>query len=196
MGDKMPPMAQPAAKRNLTPEQYLAFERSSEERHEYAGGEVLAMTGGSLAHNLIVGNLVAELRSALRSRGCFVCPSDMRVKITASERYTYPDVTVVCGEPELEDEQRDTLLNPTPLVEVLSDSTESYDRGETFAHYRRLPSLTDYLLVAQTEILVEHFARQPDGSWLLRTYGPGETLALPSLGCELLLSEIYLNVLQ
>jgi Uma2 family endonuclease len=120
----------------------------------------------------------------------------MRVKIEASERYTYADVAVVCGTPRFDDGRRDTLLNPSVLFEVLSDSTESYDRGEKFAHYRTIPSLTDYVLLSQKQVLVEHFQRQDDGGWLLRALGPGDSLALPSIGCEVAVDGFYRKVFE
>ncbi len=177
-----------------SPAEYLALERSSELRHEYADGEIFAMAGGTLEHNLIAANIAGELRAALKDRRCFGCPSDMRVKISASTRYTYPDVSVVCGEPAFEDPRRDTLLNPSVLFEVLSDSSESYDRGGKFAQYRTLPSLTDYVLVDQKQVLIEHFRRQLDGTWLLRVVAAGRRLELPSIGCEVEVDEIYLRV--
>lgn len=187
-------MTQAAASTRLPPAEYLALERSSEIRHEYADGEIFAMTDGTLEHNLIAANIAGELRAALKDRRCFVCPSDMRVKISASTRYTYPDVSVVFGEPAFEDPRRDTLLNPSVLFEVLSDSSESYDRGEKFAQYRTLPSLTDYVLVDQKQALIEHFSRQADGTWVLRVVGAGQRLELPSIGCELADDEVYLKV--
>jgi Uma2 family endonuclease len=172
-------MAEPAVRTRLTVEEYLAFERTAEERHEYAEGEIFA---GS------------ELRSALRQKSCEVFTSDLRVKIEAANRYTYADVTVVRGPARFEDEKRDSLLNPTAIVEVLSTSTESYDRGEKFALYWFLPSLQEYLLVSQKQPLVEHFRRQTDGSWLLRVFGAEEAVPLPSLGCELSVDEMYFRV--
>ena len=118
----------------------------------------------------------------------------MKIRIEAMNRCTYADVPVVCGSPQFLDEKRDALLNPTAIFEMLSDSTESYDRGEKFAGYRTLPSLQEYVLVSQKQKLVEHFHRQSDGSWLLRVSGAGESVSLPSLGCELAVDEIYLKV--
>ena len=133
--------------------------------------------------------------NGLKGRKCEVYPSDMRVKITASGLYTYPDVTVVCGHPEFEDDQGDTLLNPTVLFEVLSDSTEAYDRGTKSAHYRRLPSLMEYVLIAQDQPLVERYVRQPDGSWVLRDVTRlEETVALDGISVQLPMSEIYRQV--
>jgi Uma2 family endonuclease len=137
------------------------------------------MAGASEAHNLIVTNVVGELRSALRSRPCKVYPSEMRVKIPATSLYTYADASVTCDRPSFEDDKVDTLLNPQAIFEVLSESTEDYDRGTKFKNYRSIPSLNDY--VSQDEVLIEHFVRQPDGSWLLRERHAGEALELTSI---------------
>lgn len=176
----------------LTPEEYLAMERQAETKSEYFNGEVFAMTGASVSHNQIVANAVSALNTQLKSRPCRVFPSDMRVKVSQTGLYTYPDVVVVCGRLQLEDRQKDTLLNPTMLVEVLSPSTERYDRGAKFAHYQTLESLTDYVLISQDEAKIEHFARQPAGKWLFSMYqGLEATAPLPSIGCELALTEVY-----
>ncbi|HKV09458.1 MAG TPA: Uma2 family endonuclease, partial [Thermoanaerobaculia bacterium] len=133
-----------------------------------------------------------ELRQALKRSPCRVCPGDQRVHIPATGLYTYPDAVVVCGEPRFEDERLDTLLNPTLLVEVLSPSTEAYDRGKKFEHYRSIESLAEYLLVSQTEPRVEQFLRQEDGIWLFKAFaGLDATLLLPSLRCAVPLAEIY-----
>lgn len=179
----------------LTAEEYLLAERRAETKSEYLDGVVVAMTGASRGHNLIVGNVLGELREQLLHRPCEIYPSDMRVKIPAARVYTYPDVIVACGEPLFEDDEVDTLLTPTVIVEVLSPSTESYDRGQKFAWYRTLSSLSDYLLVAQSAPAVEHLARQPDGSWVLRDYQKlDDIIALPSIQCTLSLSRVYLKV--
>lgn len=188
-------MAEPLARPRVTPEEYLAFERAAPERHELIDGEIVAMSGGTREHSLLGVNLIVELGTALRNSRCEVHGSDFRVKVEASDRYTYPDVTVVCSRPELEDEHHDTLLNPTVLFEVLSDSTENYDRGEKFAQYRTIPSLTDYLLVSQKAVAIEHYHREAQGGWLLREYGPGDTLRFESLGCELAVDAVYRRVL-
>jgi Uma2 family endonuclease len=176
----------------LTPEQYLAIERGAEFKSEYFDGEMFAMAGASHRHNLITTNVVRELSTQLKGRPCETYASDMRVKVSASELYTYPDVVVACSDIRFDDEQGDTLLNPTLIVEVLSKSTEAYDRGEKFAHYRKLDSLQEYLLVAQDRHSIEHFVRQPGGGWLLRDVtGIGSTLHLESIGCDLPLAEVY-----
>jgi Uma2 family endonuclease len=178
--------------RRLSPEEYLAWERAQPEKHEYVGGDVFAMGGASLTHSGLVANLVGELHALLRGKPCVALPSDLRVRIPSTGAYTYPDVSIVCGRPELEDSARDTLLNPTVLIEVLSPTTEAYDRGKKFEGYRSIASLRDYLLVSSTEILVEHFARQEDGAWLLRVYRAGERVTL-SIGVELSVDELYLD---
>lgn len=179
----------------LTPEEYLARERRTETKSEYLLGEVFALSGASRKHNLIATNVAAEFRQQLRDRECEVYQGDMRVKVSSTGLYTYPDVTVVCGEPEFEDEEVDTLLNPNVLVEVLSASTADYDRGGKFTHDRRLPSLREYVLISQDRPLVEHYVRQRQDEWLLtEVSSPQETLVLPSIECRLPLSEIYLKV--
>jgi len=176
----------------LTPEEYLAFERKSETKSEYLGGELFGRARASERHNLIVANLVAEFRSQFKSRPCKVYPSDMRVKIPASGLYTYPDVSAGCGEAEFEDDHRDTLLNPALIVEVLSDSTETYDRGKKFEHYRTLNSLSDYLLVSQDNSSIEHYVRQPNDRWLLTPYKDVQSaIVLASVNCTLSLIETY-----
>lgn len=186
--------AEAAQKQTLTPAEYLAAERSSPLKHEYCDGEVFAMAGASEAHNLIVANVVGEMRSALRQRPCKVYPSDMRVKVPATGLYTYPDASITCDRPQFEDDEDDTLLNPQVIFEVLSDSTEDYDRGTKFKNYRSIPSLRDYVLVSQREVLVEHFVRQADGSWLLREYRTGARVELTATGCAVEVDELYLKV--
>jgi Uma2 family endonuclease len=176
----------------LTPEEYLAIERRAETKSEYFGGEIFLRAGASEPPYLIVANLVGEFRSQLKKRSCKVYPSDMRVKIQATGLHTYPDVVVVCGEPKFEDDHKDTLLNPTLIVEVLSDSTEAYDRGKKFDHFRTVDSLSDYLLVAQDHPKVEYYTRQPNGKWLLSVFNNlQEVIELAEVACELPLNEIY-----
>jgi Uma2 family endonuclease len=180
------------AKTRLTVEEYLALERQASCKSEYFNGEVFAMSGASRRHNLISLNIGAELRAHLQQRPCEVYTSDMRVKISRTGLYTYPDVVVVCGDPTFEDAEVDTLLNPLLLVEVLSKSTEDYDRGGKFEHYRTLPSLHEYLLVA---CHVVHYTRQPDNTWLLaETSEITDQIHLPSVDCSLALSEVYAKV--
>ena len=179
----------------LTPEQYLEIERKAEFKSEYYQGEMFAMAGARWAHNLILLNLASELRQQLRSRPCSVTSSDMRVRVNAKGLYTYPDVVVVCGEPRFLDERRDTLLNPTLIAEVLSESTEQYDRGRKFEHYRPLESLAEYLLVSSQRVSADLFTRQPDGRWMLTASSRLEdSLDLPSVGCHLALADLYEKV--
>lgn len=185
-----------AVQSGLSPAEFLAFERAAERKHQYVGGAVFAMAGASREHNLLVGNIVRALGNALRDRPCEVYPSDMRVKAETADFYTYPDVSVVCAEPHFEDDAFDTLLNPRVIIEVLSEHTEAYDRGKKFELYRQVPSLTDYVLVSQSERLIEHFVRQPDDSWTLREIRPGKPLRLVSLDCQLYVEDIYLKVLD
>lgn len=186
---------QPAMKSYLTPEEYLAFERQSETKNEYLNDEIFAMAGASRGHNVITLNIASALLRQLQDRPCEIYSNDMRVKVQPTGLYAYPDVAVACGRIQFEDDGQDTLLNPTVIIEILSPTTESYDRGLKFAHYRRLESLTDYLLVWQTEARIEHFIRQPTGQWLLGEYQGLETvLRIDSVGCELQLAAIYAKV--
>ena len=164
----------------------------AETRSEYLDGDMVAMSGGSREHNVIVTNIVSELRSQLKGRPCEVFANDMRVKVSTTGLYTYPDVVVVCGEPQFEDANVDTLMNPTVVVEVLSDSTESYDRGGKFGHYRKVESLTEYLLVGQHEYRIEQYIRRPEGPWArVDIRGLTAKLDLPSILCSIPMTEIY-----
>jgi Uma2 family endonuclease len=179
----------------MSVEEYLEFERQAERKHEYLNGEVFAMAGASRRHVLIVTNLVRELGQHLRPRPCEVYSTDLRLRVTPTGLFTYPDVIVVCGEPRFAPEDPDTLLNPLLIVEVLSESTKNYDRGEKFRHYRALESLQEYLLVAQETVHVEHYVRQEDGSWrLTETEDPAAAIQLASIGCLLPVATIYEKV--
>jgi len=179
-------------KPRYTPQEYLALERSSECRNEFYAGEIFAMSGASERHNLIVTNIVRELGLQFKGRPCKVYSSDMRVKVDPTGLYTYPDVAALCDKAVFDDEQRDTLLNPSIIIEVLSKSTEAYDRGEKFEHYRKIESLKEYLLVSQDKHHIDHYVRRPDNQWLLSEASSMEDrLELPSLECRLLLSEVY-----
>lgn len=185
--------------RRVSLEDYLEIEASSQEKHELHHGQVYAMGGASARHNLIVANLVAELRARLREGPCLVFPSDLRVEVEAGAHYVYPDATVVCDDPRFSEAARgprqDILTNPTLIVEVLSDSTEAYDRGAKFAAYRSIPSLREVLLVAQDRVAVEHHARQPDGQWLTVYVDDLEDVVpLPAVGCEVAVEEVYWKV--
>jgi Uma2 family endonuclease len=179
------------AKQRLTPAEYLEIERAADYKSEFFAGETFAMAGASPPHVLITSNVTAELNVQLRGRPCRVYSSDLRVKVNDTGLYTYPDVVVVCGDQQFDDEQRDTLLNPTLLVEVLSPSTEGYDRGDKFAHYQRLPSLREYVLIAQDRQRIERYVRQGEGpDWLLTVASQG-AVSLLSIGCELRLADVY-----
>lgn len=176
----------------ITPEEYLAFERKAENKNEYVNGEIFAMTGASRKHNLIALSIAGELRQQLKGKPCEVYPGEMRVKAPAARSYVYPDVVVVCGEPQLEDDYFDTLLNPTLVVEVLSKSTESYNRLAKSSFYRTIESLSEYLLVSQEEYRIEQYLRQVDGRWLLSDVRSLDSMIeLRSIGCSLALRDIY-----
>jgi Uma2 family endonuclease len=178
----------------LSPQEYLEWERQQPVRHEFFRGEVFAMAGGSLRHNALSIRAGAQLDAALRGRGCVVFSSDQRVGIGAGERYVYPDVSVVCGPVIVEAGTSDVVANPTILVEVISASTEQYDRGQKWDGYQRLSSLTDYVLVSQTEPRIEHFRRGERGEWIYRAAGAGERVAL-SNGAELVVDAVFDGVL-
>lgn len=183
-----------AEKRRYSPKEYLAIERDSDTKNQYYQGEIFAMTGASFAHNSIVSNLLRLLGNAFDDGPCHALASDQRVKVDATGLYTYPDVTVVCSEPRFEDDVFDTLLNPKLIVEVLSDSTEAYDRGRKFSHYRAIDSLEEYVLVSQNEYRVEVFTRR-QGEWLLSdAQGRESSILLRSIDCRLSLNEVYHRV--
>lgn len=177
-----------------TSEQYLALERAAEYKSEYINGEIYAMSGASREHNLISGNVFRLVSSHFVGRPCEAYVSDMRVKVSPTGMYTYPDVVAVCGEPRFEDDHVDALLNPTAIIEVLSPSTEAYDRGEKFAHYRKLESLSEYVLVSQDKERVEHYIRdsvRPTQWVLTEISGLDGVLQLASIGCDLALRDVY-----
>jgi Uma2 family endonuclease len=177
-------------KQRWTRESYLAFDRASDEKHEFIDGNVCAMTGASENHNLINVNITIALGIQFRGRPCKLYANDMRVRLP-SRNYVYPDIAVVCGEAQLEDEHLDTLLNPTVIIEVLSPSTESYDRGKKFEHYRALESLQEYLLVSQEQAHIERYIRQEDGWLLTEAKGMEASIELSSIGCALTLADVY-----
>ena len=185
------------AQTSLTPQEYIALERkplpdADTVRSEYLNGEIIAMSGASFAHNLITANISGELRARLKGSGCVVFANDMRVSIPLTTSYFYPDVGVVCEKPRFEDDVFDTLLtHPKVIVEVLFPSTEAYDRGEKFAHYRQLQSLKEYILVSQDKVRVEHYFRQAE-QWVFTNFQKLEQqLPLTSIECKLPLQEIY-----
>ncbi len=187
-------MSSVAAEKYITPEEYLAAERWAKVKSEYIYGEVFAMSGASRAHNLITVEITTELNIQLRGRGCDVYSNDMRVRTKPTGSYFYPDVVVVCDKPRFEDNVFDTLLNPILIVEVLSPSTDAYDRGEKFAHYQELVSLREYILVSQDRMRVEHH-RLTETQWVGKTFeAPEDVLKLNSIECELPLQDIYARV--
>ncbi len=177
-----------------TAEDYLEFERAAQERHELLDGDIYVMAGASETHNEIETVLGYLLYGQLLERPCRVFQSNMRVQV-ADKIYFYPDAMVFCGEPQYKDKKKDTLLNPTVIFEILSPSTEMFDRGDKFQQYRLLPSLRDYVLISQTRMLVEHYTRQDDNSWVLRDFSaPEAELVLASVDCTLRLQDIYRKV--
>jgi len=179
----------------LTEREYLDFERKSEIRHEYIAGQIFAMSGASMRHNRIAGNVFREISTRFRDKPCSVFMSDMRVKVSATGMYTYPDVVALCDEPRVEDTHLDTLLNPSVIIEVLSESTEKYDRGEKFAHYRRLETLREYVLVSQDKMRVEHFRRGEGEEWVYSAISDSNAvLHLPAIDCHIDLAAIYEKV--
>jgi len=178
----------------LTPEEYLERERLADYKSEYCGGEVFAMAGASFAHSLIVTNLLGELSHKLRQRPCVVYSSGLRLAITASDLYTYPDAMVICDKPASIDTHMDTVTNPTVIVEVFSPSTERYDRCRKFESYRSIWSLMEYVTVSQEKMHIEVNTRQPDNSWLLRALSGSGSVKLQSIEVELQLFDIYEKV--
>jgi Uma2 family endonuclease len=179
----------------ISPEEYLALERAAEQKHDYVDGDVVAMAGGMLAHAWIAARVITELSNRLLDRNCYVVGSDARLCVSWQRLMTYPDVQVVCGEPQYVDDKRDTLLNPIVIVEVLSPSTAQYDRGHKAVLYRSLPSVREYLLVDQKPVYVEHYRRGEPGKWELTVTDSREAVIhLASLACDLPVRDIYRGV--
>ena len=179
-------------KTRFTPEEYLEMERKAAYKSEYHDGEIFAMAGASESHISIVANLMYLLVGQFKGRDCKAYSNDMKVRVTATGLFTYPDVVILCGEARFDDQQRDVLMNPGVIIEVLSDSTEAYDRGKKFDHYRSIESLSDYLLVAQDRPEIDKFVRQPNQQWL---YSPNKGIdsrvEIASVNCVLSLAEVY-----
>ena len=181
--------------KRMTVEEYLAFERASETRHEFWGGLVYSMAGASERHVIITGNTHARIHSQLLERDCMPYANDMRVRLNGRGDFAYPDVVVVCGQRLFDDSELDTLLNPTLIVEVLSPSTETYDRGKKFSFYQQLASLQEYLLISQERMYIEQYVRQGIAAWRYSSYDdPDNTVTLPSIGCTLVVKEIYAKI--
>jgi Uma2 family endonuclease len=182
-------------KPRITPQEYLELERKAEIKSEYLDGEMFAMSGATREHAKVVLNIGTELNIQFVDRPCEVYVQDLRVKVSATGLYTYPDIAAVCGEPQFEDDHFDTLINPQLIIEVLSRSTESYDRGRKFAHYRAIESLHEYVLVSQTECRIERYLRQEDGNWLYtECTDPDGSIELTSIACRLSLARTYHKV--
>ena len=190
----METMETTAAQVLLTPEEYLARERKALTKSEYRNGQVYALPGASRKHNIIAVHVSGELYIQLKERSCEIYTNDMRVKVSSAGLYTYPDVVVVCEEPQFEDTHFDTLLNPTVLIEVPSPSTAAYDRGEKFASYQKLDSLCEYVLISQDRIRVEHYLRQEQTWDLTEFHSLSDVFRLVSIACELSLQAIYAKV--
>jgi Uma2 family endonuclease len=179
----------------LTPSDYLASERASEMKHEYHDGVLVAMAGGSAPHSLIAGRVVTALNNRVAARGCQVFNSDMKVWVGRERHFFYPDASALCGPPEFFDEQRDILTNPSCIIEVLSGSTEAYDRGRKLARYMALDAIREIALFSQEQVRVDKYTRRPDGVWQFEGCDGMETaVAFPSLGCEIVLRDVYAGV--
>lgn len=182
-------------RRRMSLKEYLQWEETSGGKHEFYRGEILDMAGTTIRHNRITGNLFAHLHGHLKTGGCRSFGSDQRIRINPIDLSTYPDVSVICGGEEADPVDRHAITNPRVIVEVLSKSTENYDRGRKFEFYQTLPSFIEYVLVYQTEARIIHYLRQPDGSWNYRLLvGFDETLLVESIGCELPFSVVYRDV--
>jgi Uma2 family endonuclease len=178
----------------LTAEEYIAFERAADIKHEYHAGEIIAFAGASRTHIIISGNTHYRLMNQLLDKPCEVYMADMRVRATPTA-YVYPDVVVICGEPLFADEEFDILLNPTVIVEVLSPSTEARDRGDKLQYYGSLESVSDYLLIAQDKSRVDHYIKHSSSEWNLRVYAEfSDEIDLASIGCKLVVADIYAKV--
>ncbi len=176
----------------VSPEEYLKFERNSEEKHELIYGEIVVMTGASRKHNIILGNLFSILHRALKGKTCRVYMNDLRVRIKSMDLYTYPDIVITCGEEDFEDSHKDTLQNPKCIIEILSDSTEKYDRGEKFNHYRKIESLEEYILVSLDSHIVESFIKKNENSWIFTAQeGLDQHLEIRTCDIKISLSDIY-----
>jgi Uma2 family endonuclease len=182
-------------KRRYTAREYLVLERAASYKSEFYQGEIFAMAGASRLHNRIKDNLIVLIGSQLRGTGCYTSSSDQRVLVDENGLYTYPDIVIQCGAYESDPEDEDTMTNPTAIIEVLSDSTESYDRGEKFRLYRGLSSLREYVLVAQSELAIDRFSRQDDGRWVVdSTVGLDGVFQFSSLQASVRLADVYEGV--
>ena len=186
-----------ASKKSVTPEEYLGLEEAALDKHEYHAGEILAMSGGTYRHSRVIMNFGIEIGLRLKGSPCFPLDSNMRLRLAQSNRYVYPDVMIVCGAPIFDplDLKQTTIINPKVVIEVLSESTEAYDRGEKFSAYRDLPSMEEYVLVSQNRPTIETFLRQSGGSWLFSAWnGADQVAALRSVAIDVSLSEVYASL--
>ena len=176
-------------------EEYLFAEELSLEKNEYYKGEIFAMAGASISHNSIVGNSLIEIGGFLRDKSCRVFPSDLRIQIEANTLFTYPDLTIFCNEIEKFENRNDTAVNPTVIIEVLSKSTQEYDRGTKFNLYRQLSSLNEYIMISSTEVLVERYVKQSDHEWLFTAYDKaGDCFMIDSINLSVAVKTLYRNV--
>ena len=190
-----PATMEPAERFRATEEEYLAQERKSLDKHAFTGGEIVAMAGGSAKHNAITANVTHSLKARLGPRRCIVFSSDQRIHVEGTGLYTYADVSATCERPRMHAKHPDNLVNPKVIVEVLSDSTEGYDRGPKFAHYQHIATLEEYVLVSQREHRVDHYRRLETGQWLLTVHaGDSAVVAFPAFDCLVPLTEIYENI--
>jgi Uma2 family endonuclease len=181
-------------KPEFSPDEYLALEREASTKSEYLNGGIYAMTGGTPKHSEIASNIIMSIGLLLKRKQCHVYTSDLRIASANSQLITYPDVSIVCGEPQFRDTKNDVVTNPIVLIEVLSDSTEAYDRGKKFNYYRTIESLQDYILVSQQEPLIDLYSREPNGSWRIQSIAgldPDGEVIIPSINCQLLLADVY-----
>jgi Uma2 family endonuclease len=182
-------------RKHWTEAEYLAFEQTSDMKHEYVDGKIVAMTGASWNHNLICVNTSTSLNLQLTNRDCRVTSNDMRLKVVSKLSYRYPDVMVVCGAPQFAGGRTDTITNPILIVEVLSETTALIDRNEKLDEYLQIDSLQEYVLISQDEPKIERYLRQPSGDWLYtQVVGLQHSIDLPSIGCKLALSDVYKKV--
>ncbi|QTA86479.1 Uma2 family endonuclease [Desulfonema magnum] len=188
-------MPQPEEKKLISPEEYFKTEQLAEYKNEYYHGEIFAMTGASFHHNLIAGNIFASLHSSLRNSDCVAFIGDMKIQIEADSHYTYPDISVVCGDIEFVGNRDDIIANPFVIIEILSESTKSYDRGDKFNAYRKIRSLRDYILVDQYACHIEYFFKNKAGRWELDEFeNPNDSFKIWSVSVELSLEAIYYRV--
>ncbi|MDQ7026956.1 MAG: Uma2 family endonuclease [Anaerolineae bacterium] len=179
----------------MTEAEYLNLESQSEIRHEYLNGEVFAMAGASWEHNRISMSTSSSLYVQLQGKSCLVNPSDQRIKVTATGLFTYPDISVVCGDPKFAGNIFDTIVNPIVIIEILSKSTEAYDRGEKFQHYREIETLQDYILISQTKPHIEGYTKQKNSKWLFSdAVGLDAIFDIASIDCKLALADVYVHV--